>query len=182
MTRANELSPDLHAARAGDRQAFDRLVRPLMGNLLALCRRLGASSAEELLQDGLIRTHRGLGSFRGDCSFRSWVVGILYRLSREPRRYGGPRPLPGQVELSDLVPDHLEGDPVEKATTRDLLRRVEEALERLPVRQRTALHLRAVEGWGYAEIARALETSEGASRNAVMDARRKLRQRMGDLL
>jgi len=86
------------------------------------------------------------------------------------------------VELSDLVPDHLEGDPVEKATTRDLLRRVEEALERLPVRQRTALHLRAVEGWGYAEIARALETSEGASRNAVMDARRKLRQRMGDLL
>jgi len=182
MTRANKRSPELRAAMAGDRQAFDRLVRPLLGNLLALCRRLSVSSPEELLQEGLIRAHRGLGTFRGDCSFRSWVVGILFRLASDPGRFRGPRPLPGQVELGSLVPDRLGEDPQERVSARDLLRRVEEAMERLPVRQRTALHLRAVEGWEYPEIARALETTEGTSRNAVMDARRKLRDRMGDLL
>jgi len=183
MNQTREPWPLLEAARRGDRQAFDRLVRPLMGNLLALARRLGGPhSGEDLLQEALIRAHRGLPEFRGDCSFRSWIIGILFRLGSEPNRYRGPRPLPGQVELNGLIPDRLEADPGEQVTTRDLLKRVEAAMERLPVRQRTALHLRAVEGWDYREIAAALETSEGATRNAVMEARRRLRDRLGDEL
>jgi RNA polymerase sigma-70 factor (ECF subfamily) len=183
MNPTREPSQPLEAARRGDRQAFDRLVRPLMGNLLALARRLGGpQSGEDLLQEALIRAHRGLPDFRGDCTFRSWIIGILFRLGSEPRRFRGPGPLPGQVELTALIPDRLDVDPGEQVTTRDLLKRVEAAMERLPVRQRTALHLRAVEGWDYGEIAAALETSEGATRNAVMEARRRLRDRLGDEL
>ena len=176
-------SVTLRAAQAGDRQAFDRLVRPMLGNLLALARRIDRTGrGEELLQETLIRAHRGLSGFRGDASFRSWLVAILYRLAAEPKRYAGPAPLPGQVDWQTRIPDRLGGDPGETATTRDLLERVEAAMERLPVRQRTALHLRAVEGWSYVEIARTLQTSEGATRNVVLEARRKLRQRLGDEL
>jgi RNA polymerase sigma-70 factor (ECF subfamily) len=80
------------------------------------------------------------------------------------------------------LPDSLSSDPAAQASARDVLRRVEAAMERLPLRQRSALHLRSVEGFDYAEIARVLETSEGAVRNAVMHARQKLRERLGDLL
>ena len=184
VRRVTEAAPAwLAEAQTGDPAAFDRLVRPLLGGLLALCRRLNGPSADELLQAGWIKAHRGLAGFRGDCSFRAWVVGILYRLATEPERFDPARPLPGQTPLEDgLVPDRLDCDPLAHMSARDLLRRVEEAMERLPVRQRTALHLRAVEGWDYSEIAGVLHTSTGAARMAVLNARRKLRDRMGEVL
>lgn len=181
------VSPDLEAARQGDPMAFDRLVRPMLGALLALSRRLasGRVSAEELLQEALIRAHRGIGRFRGDCSFRSWVVHILYRSSTQPERVEAARPLPGQESLAEArseVPDRMRDDPAMVVTARDDLRRVEEAMERLPAGQRTALHLRAVEGWSYDEIARAIDSTPGAVRQAVLKARRKLRDRLEDFL
>ena len=187
MTEAAPQSPWLAPAQAGDPAAFDRLVRPVLGSLRALCRRLTPSElqADELLQEGLIRAHGGLAAFRGDCSFRSWVVGILYRLATEPERLGPGRPLPGQAALHEeevVLPERLEEDPLARVSAKELMHRVEEAMERLPVRQRTALHLRAVEGWDYVEIARALQTTRGAVRMSVLNARRKLRDRLGDVL
>ncbi len=188
-SRPSAPSPWLAAAQAGDRDAFDRLVRPMLGNLRALCRRLVVSSrADDLLQEGLIRAHRGLAGFRCESSFRSWIVRILMRAAIEPARFDPARSLPGQRDLSmdvvpeALVPEALAADPLTHVSARDTLRRVEEAMERLPLRQRSALHLRAVEGWDYAEIARALETSPGAVRMAVLSARRKLRERLGEAL
>ncbi|MFQ5504750.1 MAG: RNA polymerase sigma factor [Planctomycetota bacterium] len=171
-------SPWLEAAMAGEAAAFDRLLRPMLGKLLALCRRLSQSEAraEELLQETLIRAHRGLSGFRRDASFRTWIVSILYRLASAPER------LHGQVQMSELIPDRLAEDPLAVVSARDLLHRVEEAMERLPLRQRTALHLRAMEGWGYEEISRVLGSTENAARNSVLEARRKLRKRLGDLL
>jgi RNA polymerase sigma-70 factor (ECF subfamily) len=175
----------LQAARNGDVQAFDRLVRPLLGSLMALARRLARPPArpEELLQESLIRAHRGLAEFAGACTFRSWIVGILWRLASQPERLA-PRPLPAAdiVDLADAIPDRIDNDPLNRVSARDLLDRVEEAMERLPPRQRTALHLRAVEGWDYDEIARALDTSPGAARMAVLAARQRLRQRLGEVL
>lgn len=172
--------PALEAARRGDPGAFDQVVRPLLGSLLALARRLaGEAAGEDLLQEGLLRAWRGLAGFREETTFRAWVAGILFRLSREPRRF---RPRPERAAAARAIPDRLDPDPLLKASARELLDRVEQALERLPAPQRTALHLRAIEGWGYAEIAAALETSAGAARTAVFAARRRLRARMGDLL
>ena len=175
-------SPWLARAREGDPAAFDRLVRPLLGKLKALATRLAPAGTrgEELLQEALIRAHRYFASYRAESSLRAWLVSILYRLAHEPRRYEAARPLPGQQALEDVVvPERLDEDPAARVSARDLLRRVEEAMERLPVGQRTALHLRAVEGWDYEEIANVLETSQGAARNAVLKARRKLRDRLG---
>jgi RNA polymerase sigma-70 factor, ECF subfamily len=180
---ARKAGPDLLAAREGDAQAFDRLVRPMLGKLLALARRLTLSEgqAEELLQEALIRSHRALPGFRMECSFRSWIFSILYRLASAPASYLLKR-APRRVALDESMPDRLDMDPFTRVSARDLLRRVEASMERLPLRQRTALHLRSVEGWSYAEIAIALESSEGSMRNAVMQARRSLRERLGDLL
>jgi RNA polymerase sigma-70 factor (ECF subfamily) len=51
---------------------------------------------------------------------------------------------------------------------------VQTALATLSPLERTALILTAVEGWSYAEVAQAIETTEGALRAAVSRARDKL--------
>ncbi len=173
----------LDAARAGDPAAFDRLLRPMLGSLLAMARRLAPPGrGEDLLQEALIRAHRGLPRFRGDCALKPWILRILHRCARDPRRFlGSPGPVHPGAGI-EAIPDGLDRDPAVRVSARDVLHRVEEAIERLPLRLRTAIHLRAVEGWSYERIAEVLESSPGAARNAVLRARRLLRDRFEDLL
>ncbi|HHI81012.1 MAG TPA: RNA polymerase sigma factor [Planctomycetes bacterium] len=189
MDMAESKSPDRNSSRYipldvqlaidGDPEAYDRIVRPLLGSLLALARRLAPSgTGEELLQESLIRGYRGISRFRGDSSFRSWMVSILYHLAKDPRKFLGPKPIPAGPLCE--IPSCLEGDPFQRVSAQETLRKVEQVMERLPLRLRTALHLRAVEGWSYKEISASMGCSRGSVRNAVLAARRKLREKFED--
>src|SRR5438046_5226555 len=67
------------AARAGDEDAFGRLVAAHRAGLLAHCYRMLGSytDAEDALQETLLRAWRGLARFEGRSSLRSW----LYRIA-----------------------------------------------------------------------------------------------------
>ncbi len=120
-----------------------------------------------------------LPSFRGEASFRTWLFRILVRLAAAPARRRRPEPS-GSMEVD--VPAGVGQEPDELALGRELRDRLDEAMERLPVRQRTALHLRAAEGFGYEKIGRVLECSPGAARMLVLEARRKILERLGGYL
>jgi RNA polymerase sigma-70 factor (ECF subfamily) len=166
---------------AGDRDAFRPLVRPHVDALRALARRaLGdADAADDLVQEALIRAARGLAGFRGAASLRTWLFRIVVRLAAEPRR--GIRRLRPQP-MPDEIPDGLGPTPFDAALGRELRDRLEEALERLPARQRTALHLRAAEGLDYARIAEVLGCGAGAARMLVLAARKAVARRLGRYL
>ena len=168
--------------RAGDRSAFQSLVRPHLGSLMALGRRLAGDAhwGEDLTQETLVRAFRGLDGFRAEGSFRTWLFRIQVRLASEPQRWRrSERAVP--TEGLD-VPDHLGEGPEQPAITRELRDRLEEAMERLPARQRAALHLRAHEGLGYTAIGGAMACSPGAARMLVLEARRRVMARMGRFL
>jgi RNA polymerase sigma-70 factor (ECF subfamily) len=172
----------LQRFRDGDPGAFAALVRPQLGSLLALGRRLTGDAhwAEDLTQETLVRAYRGLASFRGEGPLRGWLLRILIRLASEPerwRRRERAHPLDGAD-----VPDHLGPSPEQPALARELHERLDEAMERLPARQRAALHLRAVEGLDYAAVAAALDCSAGAARMLVLAARRAVLTRLGSHL
>jgi RNA polymerase sigma-70 factor, ECF subfamily len=171
----------LAAFRRGDEAAFQPLVRPHLPALVALARRHCRDQhwADDLVQETLVRAFRGLASFRGDAALRTWLFRILVRLASEPLRWRrGER----AVRLEADVPDSL-GDPaLQSAIERELHQHLDIALERLPPRQRAALHLRAVEGMDYAAIAIVLECSAAAARMLVLEARRKVLLRIGGLL
>src|SRR5213080_1366294 len=83
----------LDAARAGDQEAFPRLVEPHRAELHAHCYRMLGSvhDAEDALQDALLRAWRGLAKFEGRSSLRSWLYTIstntcLNLIARRPKR------------------------------------------------------------------------------------------------
>jgi RNA polymerase sigma factor (sigma-70 family) len=171
----------LAAFRSGDAQAFQPLVRPHLPALVALARRHCRDQhwADDLVQETLVRAYRGMTAFRGDAALRTWLFRILVRLASEPGRWQrGERAAPLEID----VPDHLDEPALTGAIERELGQQLEAAMERLPARQRTALHLRAVEGMDYAAIALVLECSAAAARMLVLEARRKVLARIGGLL
>jgi RNA polymerase sigma-70 factor, ECF subfamily len=171
----------LAAFRDGDRGAFQALLGPHLGPMFALARRQTRDShnAEDLMQEVLVRAFLGLGSFRGESALRTWLFRILVRLATEPERWSRATP-PPTLEVD--VPDLWLEPPDQGAMSRELGQRLDEAMERLPARQRAALHLRATAGMDYAGIAEVLECSAGAARMLVLEARRKVMARLQEHL
>ena len=194
----------LERARAGDEQAFRRLVEPHRPGLLAHSYRVLGSvdDAEDALQEALVRSWRGLRGFQGRSSLRSWLYKIVTNASldtaaRRPKRvlpldYGPPADphagLAAPVAESVWVepyPDEALGleDGYATPEARYELRESVElafvvALQHLPPRQRAALILREVLGFSAKEVAETLETTVPSVKSALQRARRALDERL----
>jgi RNA polymerase sigma-70 factor (ECF subfamily) len=160
----------------GDEAAATELVRRHTG---AVARYLGAAGASEdvddLVQETFFRAFNRLDSFRGTASFRTWLMAIGSNALKDLRRKNMRRPV---VALEDRdVVDH-GGDPHSVTVERELERRLEHAVARLPLMQRDVFLLRAQQGIGYEEIAEVLETSVGAARVHYHQAVKRLKRKM----
>jgi len=184
--RMTEDDPALVAlARAGDRAAFDELVRRHADGLYAVVVRLCASrdEAEEVTQEAFLRAWRGLPGFRGDAQFFTWLYRIGVNEAR--RRADGRRRRADAVVVSlDEQREHASRDrwvqPVDRAERADLRRALAAAIAELPLDQRAALVLRDVEGLSTAEAAGALGLRESAFKSRLHRARELLRVGLAD--
>jgi len=175
----------IEAARRGTRRAFGNLVEHYQARLhrSACCLTRGAADAEDLAQETFVRAYMGLGRFRGDCAFYTWLFGILLnvyrrwlrRQRREPSRHDEN----AAVEAPDPHPS-----PGRQAAVADELGRVFGVIEHLPRRLREVLVLRHVEEMSYDEIARAVGCRVGTVRSRLHRAREflavKWRQARGE--
>jgi RNA polymerase sigma-70 factor, ECF subfamily len=199
----NELAL-LDAARKGDEEAYRRLVEPHRSELHAHCYRMLGSvhDADDALQETLLRAWRGLPSFEGRSSLRSWLYRIatnacLRALERRPKRvlpidYGPPAdPHDGAAEplvesvWVDPYPDERLGleDGFAGPDARYEQRESVElafiaALQHLPARQRAVLILREVLGFSAGEVADTLETTPASVYSALQRAHKTVDERL----
>ena len=125
------------------------------------------SEAEDTASETFVRAWAGRDRLRTE-TLKAYLLAIARNLVLDRRRKtANHEKLTG--ELPDLAPD-----PQRRAAARAELDRVTRVLAELPEVERTALVLRTEHGLPYSEIARVLETSEGAARVRVHRARRRL--------
>ncbi|WP_430785253.1 RNA polymerase sigma factor [Actinoplanes sp. G11-F43] len=162
-------------ARLGDKRAFAAIVSRHGPALYRYAYRLldEPGSVEDVLQETFIDAWRGLPSFRGESSLRTWLFTLTrHRVSRALR--GRPaRPPVDVAELRDRLADPL-ADPVHIQLGAGLLGALDTALRRLPTRQRSAWLLREIEDLSYEEIATVLGETSTVVRGLLERARAAL--------
>ena len=168
------------ACLAGNREAFDALVRRHQRHVYQLCYRFAGNheDASDLAQDAFIRAYRGLRSFKGTSAFATWLHRIAVNVclnrvgSRSPRHFV---PLDAATQVgarTERVDTHLlEG---ERAA------QVRAAIARLPRKQRAALILRVYRELPHDQIADILGSSVGAAKANFFHALTNLRKLLRD--
>jgi RNA polymerase sigma-70 factor (ECF subfamily) len=176
-----------------DEQAFERLVTPYRRELLAHCYRMlgGVTDAEDALQETLVAAWRGLDSFEGRSSSRTWLYRIATRVcirlgeKRPPRMLSFDRrtaALPATELTAPVLDDGWlepwphDADPDTDPEARYSQREAVElafvaALQHLPPNQRAVLILRDVLAFSADETARLLDTSTASVTSALQRAR-----------
>ena len=175
---SEDLAALVAAAKGGDRQAFDRIVRATYPDTYALAFRLTANEedAKDVVQDAYLRAYRGLKRFRGESSFTTWLYRITANCAATQlgkRNRHRHEDLDGEASsLRDLRPDV---DPQARAEGSALRSRVSTALEAMPPGLRAVVVLRDVYDLPHEAIATELGITEAAAKVRLHRARLRLR-------
>ena len=170
-------------ARQGDPDAFDQLVVRHQAAVFraALAALRVREDAEEVAQDAFIRAWRALGRFRGDSSFRTWMLRIVWNRAISRRR-GLASWLRRATPLADVA------EPAAVAECQYLgLQHAElhahamSAIQALTPKLRDALLLAQTGDYQYDEIGQMLDVPVGTVKWRVSEARRKVREKLSAL-
>ena len=190
----------LERLRAGDERAFETLVERHYPTMLAVARHYVSSRAvaEEVVQDAWLGVLKGLDSFEGRSSLRTWILRILVNRAKtrgardsrtvpfasimpqgdeaavEPGRFRGPDdPFPGHWRA---YPGTWQRLPEETLADRETLQIVLATIHQLPPPQRIVITMRDIQGCDAEEVCEALDVSEGNQRVLLHRARSKVRR------
>lgn len=161
----------------GDDAAFEQIVAAHQDVVVRLARTITGddAAAHDAAQEAFIRLWRNPGAFTGG-SLRAWLCAVARNLALNELRGGKRRAL--RHERRDT--SGASTPPPMKAEDREKLAQVRAFIDTLPEQERSALLLYAVEGLEQSEVAQALETTPAAIKQAVLSARKKLREKFGE--
>jgi RNA polymerase sigma-70 factor, ECF subfamily len=179
LDEPTDLTAWVTAAKQGDRDAFDHLVRHTYAETYTLAFRLTGDDddARDVVQESYLRAYRGLRKFRGDAQFTTW----LYRITANcAATHLGRRQRHRHEELDDEVAERPSSgvDPESSLETGALRVRLQAALGELPPRLRAVVILRDVYDLPHEAIASELGISVSAAKVRLHRARRRLRDEL----
>lgn len=169
----------IEAARAGDREACADLVRTHYRAVYAFLAHLSgdASLADDLTQETFAAAWEGLGRFRADSSFGTWLHKIAYRKSVDAMR---------RAKRENMAADVLgwrEGRPnaamgPDAAAARERTEVIQEALVELGEAERAVIAMHYFQGMSLSETAEALGEPVGTVKWRTNQALTKLKARL----
>jgi RNA polymerase sigma-70 factor (ECF subfamily) len=184
---ANRSEAELvRAAKAGDAEAFDRLVEEHYRSVYNTAYRMlrAPSAASDATQATFVRVWEALSSFRGDASFSTWVYRITMNVCLDELRRRKKRPLSlteededGEIAGERDMPD-LSDEPSSTTEQRELQELVHQAIGRLSEDFRAVIVLYDIRGLSYREMSEVLDVPLGTVKSRLNRARQALREEM----
>ena len=175
-------------ARAGDADAFRRLVERHSRNVFRLAYRMTKNEhdAEDVVQEAFLKAYRSIDRFEERAHFGSWIYRIAANCA-----YDSLRARERRQEVAEPVATGSAGDgPVVEMPSVDpspdrlvfggeVRRRVDMAMRRMSALEKSAFTLRHLQGMSIEEIGRALDLDASAAKQSVFRAVRKVREALG---
>jgi RNA polymerase sigma-70 factor (ECF subfamily) len=174
------------AARRGDREALETLLRRHHDRVHALCRRMTGNDADALdaTQEALLAVCRGLDRFDGRAAFTTWLYRVATNACLDELRRRGRRPVPMDAAVSgaDEHPPARAADSQTGAVDEQVTRRldIDAALATLPDDFRVAVVLRDLCDLDYADISEVLGIPPGTVRSRIARGRAALARVLGN--
>jgi len=177
--------------KAGSEEAFAWLIATYHQPLYSLVARTipDPADAADLTQEIFIKIYRGVKSFQGNASLRTWIYRIALHEALNQRRWW-TRHKRQEVTIEADSGHSSEGQPLsiketlidghqspfDFAAQEEIRDRVEAQLRLVAEPFRTVLVLRDIEGFTYEEIAEILATNLGTVKSRLMRGRTQLKE------
>lgn len=200
----------IEGLRAGDESAFADVIDRYGPAMLRVARMhvRDRAVAEDVVQETWLAVLDGIGRFEGRSSLKTWLFTILTnraktRAERErrtvpvsavaAREASADQPAVDPERFIDATAERFPSAwaappstwstlPEERLLSQETLGRVADAIEALPEAQREVIRLRDVEGFTAAEVATALDITDGNQRVLLHRARARVRGALEDYL
>ncbi len=168
----------VYAFRNGDEKAFTEIVFRYKHRLTRLAWSVvhNEDDAMDVVQESFIKVYRKLHSFQGTSKLYTWLYRIVMNHSID---YVRKRPAAIIVPVDEMLREPASKDksmrPDINLLNKELNKRIFEAVDELPEKQKKTVILREVEDLSYNEIAEIMGCSVGTVMSRLYYAREKLR-------
>jgi RNA polymerase sigma-70 factor (ECF subfamily) len=177
-------------AQKGNKSAFEQLVYLYDKNVLSLALKYikDEDLAKDIYQEVFIRVYRGLKNFEYKSEFSTWLfriatnVCLTYKTKKASRVFVSVNEENNDEEpVLELQDESYESSPDRLTESSDIKKRIENALEEIPAKQKMVFILKHFEGYKIKEIAVMLDCQEGTVKKYLFEAIHKLREKLKDL-
>src|SRR4051794_18240889 len=193
--------------REGDEAAFSDIVDRWSRTMLRVARAHVSTeaSSQEVVQDTWLAVVKGLSSFEGRSSLKTWVFRILVNTAKtrgvreartlpmssvivldddgptvDPSRFRGADDMYAHNWTPSGLPQRWEGDPAREVLRGEVRELVTSALDTLPERQRVVVLLRDVQGCDSDEVCDILRLTPENQRVLLHRGRARVRAELED--
>jgi len=163
--------------RTGGAAELDELASRYTGRVRCIVYPLvlNDADADDVTQEAMVRALKGLDGFRADASFSTWIYRVAVNTALNFLRKRNRRAAMWVAdEQMEDVADLAFRAPTGEAEHAEIDRAISEAMQQLPVAQRTALSLVAIQGLPEKEAARIAGCAHATLRWRLFRARRRL--------
>ena len=175
----------VRAVQQGDTACFEELVGKYQPRAyrIAYYYLQDQEEARDVAQEAFLLAFKHIGKFRGDAKFSTWFVRIVINLSLnrlrkrrlpfwerwKPGRRGKDPEGGGPEQVASRIPDPSL-NPEQRALSKELGRKIQEAVDSLPEKQKAVFILRHLEGYSIKEICEATQMVEGTVKSYLSRA------------
>jgi len=163
--------------KSGSESAFTTLVKRHQPRLMQVATVLlkDENDAMDIVQDVFVKVYYSLRSFREDSALYTWLYRILYNrcITHLRKKKIVSFFSIGDDENAIDIPS-TKPIPDKEYENRELMGAINVAIEKLPLRQRTAFTLKQINDLKFSEIAGVMGITEGAAKASYFHAVKKL--------